>query len=129
MAIHEEALRNEGYEKGKKESRAEGLKTSIKLLLKAGFSIEEAEQMVKEEYSDVIEEQQKQNKETKNSLYSIEDKPRMIALHEEALRNEGYEKGKTETRKEDLNTFIEVLMESGLTKEEAIRKVEEKFKE
>jgi len=129
MAIHEEALRNEGYEKGKKESRAEGLKTSIKLLLKAGFSIEEAEQMVKEEYSDVIEEQQKQNKEVRNASCFIEAEPEMKVTHEEALRNEGYEKGKTETRKKDLNKFIEVLMESGLTKEEAIRKVEEKFKE
>ena len=44
-------------------------------------------------------------------------------------KTSGYEKGKTETRKEDLDAFIEILMESGLAKEEAIRKVEEKFRE
>lgn len=62
-------------------------------------------------------------------LYTIEDEPTMMAIHKEAIKNEGYKKGKTETRKEDMNTFIEILMENGLAKEEAIKKVEEKFKE
>ena len=125
MAIHEETLRNEGYEKGRKE----GIKIAIKLLMEEGRSEEEAIRKIEKECNTVIDKKTEPAEEKRNSLFSIEDEPGMMAIHEEALRNEGYQKGKTETRKEDLDAFIEILMESGLAKEEAIRKVEEKFRE
>ena len=125
MAIHEKAIRNEAIEK----ARVEYKKRMAQALIKIGFPEKEAELMTKEVFNKAIEEQQEQNEEARNTLFSIEDEPGMMVIHEEALRNEGYEKGKTETRKEDLDAFIEILMESGLAKEEAIRKVEEKFRE
>lgn len=121
MAIHEEALRNEGYEKARKED----LDAAIELLMEEGRSKEEAIRKVEKKYNTTIERKQEQNKEVRNAPYSIEDESRTMNIHEEAIRNEGYEKA----QKECLNTFIEILIKEGHSEEEARRMVEEEFKE
>ena len=62
-------------------------------------------------------------------LYTIEDEPRMIRIHEEALRREGREEGKAEERKEGFNKAVELLMEAGFSCEEAKRRAEQKYQE
>ena len=80
---------------------------------------------MRKNYNTTIERKQEQNKEVRNAPYSIEDESRTMNIHEEAIRNEGYEKA----QKECLNTFIEILIKEGHSEEEARRMVEEEFKE
>ena len=56
-------------------------------------------------------------------LYSMEDEPRMIKLLFEEKKNEGRE----EARAEDMKLTIELLMDAGLSEEEATRMAEEEF--
>ena len=65
-------------------------------------------------------------------LYTMEDEPRMIKLLFEEKKNEGREEGlregRTEARAEDMKLTIELLMDTGLSEEEATMKAEEKYK-
>ena len=57
--------------------------------------------------------------EVTDMLFTIEDEPRMMKIHEDTIRNE--------TRAEDLAVAIQLLMEAGLSEEEATRRAEEAF--
>ena len=57
-------------------------------------------------------------------LDTIEDEPRMMKIHEEAIGNKGRREGRTEA----IKATIELLMEAGLSEHEATIRAEEKFK-
>ena len=113
MAIHDEAVANKALNKAKTKM--------IKILVGTGFSIEEATNKIEEEIIEPSQEKQYTEiyKEPTNTLYSFEDEPRMIAIHEEAIANK--------TREEDKKIVIGILTRKGFSKEDAVKTVEEEF--
>ena len=57
----------------------------------------------------------KHKAEVVDMLYTIEDEPRMMKIHDEAMKNEG----RVEARAEDLNNAINYYMKTGLSEKEA----------
>ena len=125
MRLLEEEIRNEG----RAEARAEGIETTIKILLKTGLSHEEAKRMAEEGFKASSEEFSSKQKNIKftNILYTMEDEPRQMRLLEEEIRNEGRVEGRAEARAEDIEITIGLLMKTGLSQEEAAQKAQEAF--
>ena len=58
-------------------------------------------------------------------LYTIEDEPRMMAIHEEAIRKEAEEK----TREEDMEKMILAFIDTGYSPNEALKLTEKTYNE
>ena len=70
----------------------------------------------------------KHKAEVVDMLYTIEDEPRMMKIHDKAMINEGIAIGCEKTRAEDLKNAINYYMKTGLSEEEATQLAREVLK-